>query len=226
MKESCWPSKGRARNLLITSWTRIQLSHQGRQLIWCVCVCVCVCACVCLYVCVCVVFLGVCKYRPIITASHGELVWEPCISRQRSCTGRHVVRMSCTNRSRLNKRIALWASANASPRCRSWFFVFTKRCKELNSNFDVNISRPISKILVNSLHNVIVNWFNSSYNMKVVTKEWSIAEKISHLSWDSNPVCPGALTHWAKESTPWRSCQRVNYIPSSYAKSAKADDGR
>ena len=70
--------------------------------------------------------------------------------------------MSCTNSSRLNK----WASANASPRCRNWFFVFTKRCKELNLNFDVNISRPIRKILVNSLHSAIlqeykISWFTS-----------------------------------------------------------------
>ena len=82
---------------------------------------------------------------------------------------RHVVRMSCTNRSRLNKRIALWASAYASPRCRNWFFVSAKRCKELNLNFDVNISRPVSKIFVNSLHSAILqeykaNWFTSINN--------------------------------------------------------------
>ena len=46
------------------------------------------------------------------------------------------------------------------------FFVFTKRCKALNLNFDVNINRSISKILVNSLHNAIlqeykVTWFTS-----------------------------------------------------------------
>ena len=29
-----------------------------------------------------------------------------------------------------------------------------------------------------------------SYDMEVTTKEWSIAEKISCLLWDSNPVCP------------------------------------
>ena len=74
----------------------------------------------------------------------------------------------CTNSRRLNKRIhvALWASAYASPRCRNWLFVFAKRCKELNLNFDVNISCPISKIFVNSLHIAIlqeykVNWFTS-----------------------------------------------------------------
>ena len=111
------------------------------------------------------VFLGVGKYTPT-AALHGELGWEPCISRQWLCIGRHVARKSCTNSSRLNKRIALWASAYASPRCRNWFFVFAKRCKELNLNFDVNISCPISKIFVNSLHSAIlqeykVNWFTS-----------------------------------------------------------------
>ena len=29
-----------------------------------------------------------------------------------------------------------------------------------------------------------------SYDMKVATKEWSIAEKIFRLSWESNPVLP------------------------------------
>ena len=29
-----------------------------------------------------------------------------------------------------------------------------------------------------------------SYDMEVVTKEWSISEKNSRLSWDSNPDCP------------------------------------
>ena len=37
----------------------------------------------------------------------------------------------------------------------------------------------------------ICHWiFTYSYNMKVTTKESSIAEKISRLLWDSNPVCP------------------------------------
>ena len=52
------------------------------------------------------VFLGVGKYTPI-AALHGELGWEPCISRQWLCIVLHVVRMPCTNSSRLNKRIAL-----------------------------------------------------------------------------------------------------------------------
>ena len=87
------------------------------------------------------VFLGVGKYTPT-AALHGALGWEPYISRQWLCIGRHV-RMSCTNSSRLNKRIALWASA-----------------------FDVNVSFPISKIFVNSLHSAIlqeykVNGFTS-----------------------------------------------------------------
>ena len=42
----------------------------------------------------------------------------------------------------------------------------------------------------------------NSYDMNVVTKEWSIAEKISRLLWDSNLVCPDKnpmlLNRWAK----------------------------
>ena len=55
--------------------------------------------------------------------------------------------------------------------------------------------------------------FILSYDMKAVTKEWSIAEK--------NLSCHGKRTrsswlkiqcpnHWAKESTPWLNCQRLN----------------
>ena len=45
-------------------------------------------------------------------------------------------------------------------------FSFLLKCKELNLNFDVNISCSISKIFVNSLHSAIlqeykVNWFTS-----------------------------------------------------------------
>ena len=120
------------------------------------------------------VFLGVGKYTPTV-ALHGELGLEPCISRQWLCIGRHVVRMACTNSSRLNKRIVLWASAYASPRCRNWFFVFAKRCKELNLNFDMNISCPISKIFVNSLHSAILQEYKVKQLLQLCTahKAWS-----------------------------------------------------
>ena len=32
------------------------------------------------------------------------------------------------------------------------------------------------------------NTFYNSYDMKVATKEWSLAEKIFRLTWESNPV--------------------------------------
>ena len=53
-----------------------------------------------------------------------------------------------------------------------------------------------------------------SYDMKVVTKEWSIAEK-KNPSYRGNRSRSSRLkiqysNHWAKESTTWRSCQRLN----------------
>ena len=43
-----------------------------------------------------------------------------------------------------------------------------------------------------------------SYNMKVVTKKWSIAEKNSRLTWDLKQVCPD------KNPMLWHSFQRLN----------------
>ena len=78
-------------------------------------------------------------------------------------------------------------------------------------------------------HFIIANKGFSSYDMKVVTKEWSMAENNPRLSWDSNPVCPD------KNPVPLPLSQTVNsltqlweikYIPRSYSLSAKADDQR
>ena len=75
----------------------------------------------------------------------------------------------------------------------------------------------------------IAGWVaNSSYDIIVATKEWSIAEKISRLSWDSNPVLLVKIqcsNHWAKELTPWRSCQRLNIYLQAMRSRMKILDG-
>ena len=64
-----------------------------------------------------------------------------------------------------------------------------------------------------------------SYDMKVLTKDWSTAKKFTSYCgiWTrSAQIKIQCSNHWAKESILWCSCQRLN-IPTSYAKSARAD---
>ena len=56
----------------------------------------------------------------------------------------------------------------------------------INSHSDLDLeSRTLKVELARAI--IIPN----SYDMKVATKEWSITEKISRLSWESNPVLTG-----------------------------------
>ena len=71
-------------------------------------------------------FLGVGRYTPV-AALHGEMGWEPCIVKQWVCIGRFVVRTSCTNASRINERISLWADSRSSSKCKNWFYIVRKR---------------------------------------------------------------------------------------------------
>ena len=81
-------------------------------------------------------FLGVGKYTPV-AALQGEMGWELSIVKQWICIGRFLVRTSCTTTSRINKRIALWASHKASSQCKNWFYVVRKRFLDLQVNNDL-----------------------------------------------------------------------------------------
>lgn len=88
-------------------------------------------------------FLGVGKYTPN-AALLGEMGWDPSYIRQLECIVRHYKRISNTNASRLNKRIALWADSLASLRCKNWFYIVQKRILELGVEFPLDILHPIS----------------------------------------------------------------------------------
>ena len=68
---------------------------------------------------------------------------------------------------------------------------------------------------VSDLHSKCWVFLRHESRNKGMKHSW---KKNSRMSCDSNPVCrdknpglPGQCSnHWAKESTPWRSCQRVN----------------
>ncbi len=95
--------------------------------------------------------------------------WEPIYIRQWVCISRLLVKISCTNSSRLNKRISLRASAKASSRCKNWYFVVSKRYTDLHVYTDINIERPISHILVGTMREAALsefklNWYRNINN--------------------------------------------------------------
>ena len=75
--------------------------------------------------------LGVGKYTPN-AAVYGEMGWVPPIVRQWKSTAIFCARLSQTNNSQLNKRIAVWAYSQ-SIHCKNWFhFVKKKQFLSLN----------------------------------------------------------------------------------------------
>lgn len=111
-------------------------------------------------------FLGVGKYTPV-AALQGEMGWEPNSIKQWNCIGRFYVRISCTSNSRLNKRIALWASSKASSQCRNWFYIVRKRFSSLHLVNDLRLDRPVSLKVVRDLHDAAMGEFKDSWYINV-----------------------------------------------------------
>ena len=109
-------------------------------------------------------FLGVGKYTPV-AALQGDMGWEPSIVKQWTCIGRFLVRMSCTANNRINKRIALWASAKASSRCKNWFYVVRKRISDWQMNIELNINQTIGYNIVQNLQAAVMGEFKNSWYM-------------------------------------------------------------
>ena len=89
-------------------------------------------------------FLGVGKYTPS-AALVGEMAWHPPIVRQWKHIMQLWARVSNTLSLRINKRIALWASAASGPPCKNWFFMVKTKLGECNTNSYTNIGVRIPK---------------------------------------------------------------------------------
>ena len=88
-------------------------------------------------------YLGVGKYTPNAAVS-GEMGWVPPVVRQWKHIANFWVRLSQTNDTRLNKRIAMWAHGKSS-RCKNWFSVIGKHFTQFKiENFN-NLDRPLHK---------------------------------------------------------------------------------
>ena len=101
-------------------------------------------------------YLGVGKYTPNLGVS-GEMGWTPVPIRQWKVVANYWARLSTTNSSRLNKRIALWASTK-SERFKNWFFFVRKHLSHCNLRHHYDVSRPISKgVLVKDIEQFMLN---------------------------------------------------------------------
>ena len=94
-------------------------------------------------------YLGVGKYTPNAALS-GEMGWVPMCVRQYTSISNFLVRISCTQSSRLNKRIALWAFGNAMS-CKNWFYNFRQIISDLNINVHLELSNPMSEQFINTV---------------------------------------------------------------------------
>jgi len=111
-------------------------------------------------------FLGVGRYTPS-AATSGEMGWVPCFVRQWKAVANFWARISCTNSTRLNKRISLWAFAK-SDRSKNWYFWVKKMLKELNLHQFCNISVPISKErITKSVHDDLMSKFVNDWSTKI-----------------------------------------------------------
>lgn len=88
-------------------------------------------------------YLGVGKYTPNAAVS-GEMGWQPPIVRQWKTVSTFWVRISNTNNSRLNKRIALWANEKSAS-CKNWFYFVKKHFTDIDFAEFCNLYAPISK---------------------------------------------------------------------------------
>jgi hypothetical protein len=89
-------------------------------------------------------FLGVGKYTPN-AALAGEMAWQPPVVRQWKSIFTFWARLSNTNSSRLNKRIALWAHGKANNNCKTWYFRVKSKLFECRLSHFYDISNYVSK---------------------------------------------------------------------------------
>jgi len=111
-------------------------------------------------------FLGVGKYTPN-AAVIGEMGWEPAYLKQWVCVGRQFTRLSITNSTRLNKRIAIWANDIAGPSCRNWFFNMHNILEDLHIDSGYDISRPIPRLFLDQLQASAHDTFVESWSRQV-----------------------------------------------------------
>ena len=87
-------------------------------------------------------FLGVGKYTPNDAVS-GEMAWKPTSVRQWKSVCLYWSKLSAMGYSRLNKRIALWASGKSSRSCKNWMYSVSQFLIANNLGHYANIAEAI-----------------------------------------------------------------------------------
>jgi hypothetical protein len=82
--------------------------------------------------------------------------------RQYTCISKYIATISCTQSSRLNKRIALWAFSKATS-CQNYFFHFLKIVNDFKINVQLELSNPISQQFVNSVYTAALESHKSKW---------------------------------------------------------------
>lgn len=104
-------------------------------------------------------FLGVGKYTPN-AALAGEMAWQPPVVRQWKTIASYWACICNTRSTRINKRIAVWASVKAGTSCKNWFFSVKKQINDCNlvncSDVNVNVSKAY---IVEGIQSYMTNKF-------------------------------------------------------------------
>ncbi|XP_053402804.1 uncharacterized protein LOC128558049 [Mercenaria mercenaria] len=106
-------------------------------------------------------YLGVGRYTPNLALA-GEMAWTPTMVRQWKTVAGFVCRLCNTAMTRVNKRIAVWASSKV--RCKNWFDYVKQKFQECNITFNImsyvcksNVVGNIEKCI---MEKYVQDWFN------------------------------------------------------------------
>ena len=92
--------------------------------------------------------------------------WIPTHVRQYTCVSRFFVKLSSTQSSRLNKRIALW-SFSKSHSCKNWFYYFQKIIEDLKIDMQLELLNPVSRKLIDTVHDAALESFKSKWSLQI-----------------------------------------------------------
>lgn len=113
-------------------------------------------------------FLGVGKYTPNDAVS-GEMAWKPTSVRQWKSVGLYWVKLAAMANSRLNKRIAVWASLKSSRSCKNWMYSVSEFLIALNLIQDADITEtiPSSAQFISVIENSLQEKFVSNWSARI-----------------------------------------------------------
>ena len=113
-------------------------------------------------------FLGVDKYTHNDAVS-GEMAWKPTSVRQSKSVCLYWSKLSAMGYSRLNKRIALWASEKSSISCKNWMYSVSQFLISNNLGHYANIAEaiPSSHRFIADIENILFENFVTTWLARI-----------------------------------------------------------